>query len=141
MANSHDFDFNEAWRKLTTAQKRYVRERPEHQSKKATADALGMSAHTVYGWPDYVEEVAGQLIQHEIEAGQSELRSNLMQAVQTIAETMAKADSEHARLDAARYIADQVLGKATQSQKVEMNAQVEGINVSITGDGADPDIE
>lgn len=104
--------FAQIWHSLNRNQKRYIAIVGEFSTKAEAAEAIGISASTVYHWPKVVEE-AVRLLQLDLLAGaREELRAAVSRAA--LVKTGAL-DEEDARLRqaAASEILDRVLGKAT----------------------------
>lgn len=136
-----DFDFDSAWKKLNATQKKFVLNRHKHKSKKKTADAIGVPVGTVYNYPEEVTWCVHALMEDQLEVVKSEIRDMATDAVRQLPNLMEQDSDKSTKLASVRYVLDQVLGKATQSSEVKMNAKLEGININITGAGEEPDVE
>jgi hypothetical protein len=107
--------FSEIWMSLTRNQRRFVVAVGDYASKREAAEAVGISASTVYHWPPKVDEVV-QLLQLDLLSGaQEELRSSVAKAALVKTEGLELEDAR-LRQSAASEILDRVLGKASARQ-------------------------
>ena len=136
-----DFSFEAAWKTLNENQRRYVLNRHKHKSKKETAEALGIPKGTAYGYPDKVDWCVQAMIEDQLDAVRSQLRELAIEAAGELPGLVSDAEDESTKLRAIQYVLDQTLGKAKETQQVDMNAKVEGININITDEGEEPEVE
>jgi len=132
MAENSEMTFEEAWESLNNLQKKFVLKMQECGSKVDAAKELGIKARTTYKWPNTVNYCIDHLIDHQLDALRSDIRNLAMNALNQMPELI-DSDDEHIKLQAAKYLIDHTIGKATQHQTVEQES-VESINISIKGD-------
>ncbi|MCS3707194.1 hypothetical protein GGP62_002181 [Salinibacter ruber] len=123
--DSSEADFESLWERLSAAQKRYVVARQDHGHKKDAAEAVDLSPQTVYGWPGYVEVAADRLLDNTKETIQAGLQSAAGKAMVELKQRLLEADDERTALKAVKYVIDQLEGKPTQKQEVDMQGEVE----------------
>jgi hypothetical protein len=132
-------EFEALWRRLSDSQRRYVIARQDCGTKADAAEEIGLTASTVYNWPDYVDEAAERLVDQAKATIQAGLDSASAAAVQRLKEIVEDGGDKQAR-QAAEYIIDQQIGRATQQQDIDMNATIDGIDVQVHSAGA-PEID
>jgi len=122
---SSDQDFEALWQRLSDSQQRYVVARQNHARKKDAANEVGIAPQTVYGWPDYVEDAADRLLDHTKETIKAGLESAAGKAIVELKQRLLEADDERTALKAVKYVIDQLEGKPTQKQDIDMQGEVE----------------
>ena len=130
--------FEVLWRKLNRSQRQFVASYHQYRTKKACAEAIGITPGTVYAWPEYVWEAAELYEDHVRGAAWQTLEDSVTKA------TLIKAaglDSEDERIQqmSATEILDRIFGKP--KQRTEHTGEDGGaITVELVGiGGIDPD--
>lgn len=120
MVNGYNIDnpyFESLWRKLTRTQRRFISRYHEFRSKKDCAEAVGVQANTVYGWPDYVWKAAELYDDHMAGAALVTLQDSITKAALVKA---AGLDSKDERIQqmTATEILDRYFGKPKQTTEM-----------------------
>lgn len=109
--------FTEILALLTRNQRKYVVVVGDYASKREAAEAVGLSASTVYHWSPLVDEALEVLQQDLLSGAQEELRSSVAKAALVKTEGLGLEDAR-LRQSAASEILDRVLGKASARPEV-----------------------
>lgn len=99
---------------LTTDQIRFVVARQECSTDKEAADAVGISAQTVYRWPDIVKEAARLMALDGVVAARHILRKSLAKAM-LVKVAGLDLDDERIRQAVSTEIIEWEMGKAKQT--------------------------
>ncbi|MCS3827429.1 hypothetical protein GGP85_002899 [Salinibacter ruber] len=132
----------EIWEELTPSQKRFVVAYQRHTSKADAAAEVGLAASTVYSWPDKVDHAAEMFYEETAALAMQELEEALVEAAMVkTQEVRDPGSTEGSQQEAASDVLDRVMGKPTQKQDIDMDATIEGVDVKIHPDAAEPDID
>lgn len=121
--------FDQAWESLSQTQKKFVLAMQDCSTKKEAAEQVGVAQRTTYAWPDEVDFCIDRLIDHQLDAVRTELRQLALDAVGELPDLVAS-DDESTKLQAVKYVLDQAIGKAKQTQQVEQK-QIGSVNVTV----------
>jgi len=102
---------------LTTDQMRFVIARQEYSTDKEAAAAIGISARTVYGWPDQVKEAVRLMAMDGLIMAAHIRRRNLAKAMMVKVAGL-DLDDDGLRQRVATEIIEWEMGRATMRQEV-----------------------
>ena len=111
--NLENIKFQAIWRKLNRNQRRFVVGMTEYGSKKSCAEAMGLVAGTVYGWPSYVDDAVELYQEHIADAATGILAAGIAQAALVKIAGLESGD-ERVKQSASTEILDRHFGKPKQ---------------------------
>lgn len=120
--STEDATFEEVWEGLSKNQKRYVLARKEHSNKADAAQAIGLTADTVYRWSEEVDLAIDLLLDQAAANARSILEDAVVQAAATKIEGL-DSNNEWVQQTAAKEILDRVLGKAVERKEVSESSE------------------
>jgi hypothetical protein len=124
--------FQEIWQKMNHNMRRYAVARLEYSQKKEAAVSVGITAETVYRWPDFVEEAVAYLLLEARNSAMDILESGVVRAAMLKLEGM-EVDDDDLQQKIASEVLDRVLGRATQRTELT-GADGDGLNIHVTLD-------
>jgi predicted ATP-grasp superfamily ATP-dependent carboligase len=116
--STDDPTFEELWEGLSKNQRRYVLARKEHSNKADAAQAIGLTADTVYRWPSKVDTAVDMLLTKAAANARSMLEQAVVKAAATKIEGLGSSN-EWVQQTAAKEILDRVLGKAIERKQID----------------------
>jgi len=129
MTENKDMEFQQAWESLNRLQKQFVLAMQDARTKKEAAEEVGVAQHTTYRWPKAVDVCIDKMLDHQLDAIRAELRELALEALGELP-SLVKSDDETVKLSTVKYVLDQAIGKAKQTQEVEQK-QIGEINVNV----------
>jgi phage terminase small subunit len=126
MDDAENRSLSDIWEQLTPSQKKFVVAYQRHVSKADAAEEVGLAASTVYSWPDRVDRAAELFSDATAELAMQELEEALVEAAMVkTQEVRDPGSTEESQQDAATDVLDRVMGRPTQKQDVDMDAEVD----------------
>ncbi len=126
---SNSSELNEVLLALTPDQLRFVVEMPNHSSKKACAEAIGIHPNSVYNWGDDVDR-AIELMRLDVVAGALAIRKKNLAKAMMVKVAGLDEDNDVLRQKVATEIIEWETGRATQ--KTDITSKGEQIKGYIT---------
>jgi hypothetical protein len=133
VVNAYNIDnpmFESLWRKLTRTQRLFITRYHEFRTKKDCAEAVGVTANTVYAWPDYVWKAAELYEDHIAGAALITLQDNVTKAALIKAAGLDSSDERIQQMSATEIL-DRYFGKP--KQRTELTGEDgDGVNINVT---------
>jgi hypothetical protein len=117
--------FREKWRELNNNQKKYVIARQKFSQKKKAAEHVGLSAQTVYNWPDRVEWCVEAWEENRFDIAQSRMYEAWQLALEKLFDFVENVEDADEYFKLLKFLTERFQGKATQQTDVRLDHNIE----------------